>query len=91
IGAPLLVWVLIGLPPLATMLLLMALCGIGAYELMRAVAGIVGQAAAGIAIAVAVFIPVVVGMETGVLGAPSLGTAQWYAIPALVTLLMLFG
>ncbi|MEG2221411.1 MAG: phosphatidate cytidylyltransferase [Oscillospiraceae bacterium] len=90
IGAPLLVWVLIFLPPVATLALLMALLAIGAHELMQAVTGKSGGAMTGIAIACALLIPLAVAMETGVIDC-GLSPMQIYGLLGLVALVLLFG
>ena len=63
VGIPALILILGFAPEMATMLLAMALCGVGAWELMRAVAGEGGEKLARLTVLVAAVFPAVMYEE----------------------------
>ncbi|WP_352415223.1 phosphatidate cytidylyltransferase [Oscillibacter ruminantium] len=63
VGIPALILILGSAPEMATMLLAMALCGVGAWELMRAVAGEGGEKLARLTVLVAAVFPAVMYEE----------------------------
>ena len=66
VGLPLLILILGWAPSWATMLLLAAMCAIGAWELMRAAAGEKGRPLIPLAVIAAALVPVCVYLETSI-------------------------
>ena len=69
VGLPLLILILGWAPSWATMLLLAAMCAIGAWELMRAAAGEKGRPLIPLAVIAAALVPVCVYLEESIANA----------------------
>lgn len=81
IGIPALILILGFAPPVATVLLCMALCGVGAWELMRAVAGKSGEKLLRLTVLAAAVMPVIIYEELGAGGAGQARLAVLANIP----------
>ena len=84
VGIPFLILVLGVAPEWATMLLVCGMCGVGAWELMHAVAGEAGKSLIPLSVLSAVLVPVCVYMEL------SIRYAKLTALPALPLTCLLY-